>query len=129
MGSNRKAVVGAFVIAGTILFAFALFLIGDRRLLFAHREAPVQSDELLRGVVDGGPEAELRGRSLHREVPGVRPAHPLRNLEVLGRPALRAPAAGRIERQTRVVSVHAASVFVAREWPPHAGEIHLRLRG
>ena len=37
MGSNRKAVVGAFVIAGTILFAFALFLIGDRRLLFAQQ--------------------------------------------------------------------------------------------
>src|SRR5688572_323196 len=37
MSSNRKAVVGAFVIAGTILFAFALFLIGDRRLLFARQ--------------------------------------------------------------------------------------------
>lgn len=34
MGSNRKAVVGAFVLAGTLLFGFALFLIGDRRMLF-----------------------------------------------------------------------------------------------
>src|SRR5688572_33055682 len=37
MGSNRKAVVGAFVVAGTLLFAFGLFLIGDRRLLFARQ--------------------------------------------------------------------------------------------
>ena len=34
MGSTRKAVVGAFVLGGVLLFAVGLFLIGDRRLLF-----------------------------------------------------------------------------------------------
>ncbi len=35
MGSPRLALVGAFVIGGLLLFAVGLFLIGDRRLLFA----------------------------------------------------------------------------------------------
>jgi phospholipid/cholesterol/gamma-HCH transport system substrate-binding protein len=34
MGTIRTAVVGAFVLGGTLLFAAGLFLIGDRRLLF-----------------------------------------------------------------------------------------------
>jgi phospholipid/cholesterol/gamma-HCH transport system substrate-binding protein len=34
MSTLRRAVVGAFVLGGTILFATGLFLIGDRRLLF-----------------------------------------------------------------------------------------------
>jgi phospholipid/cholesterol/gamma-HCH transport system substrate-binding protein len=35
MQKNRLAAVGAFVIAGLILFALGLFLIGDRRMLFS----------------------------------------------------------------------------------------------
>jgi phospholipid/cholesterol/gamma-HCH transport system substrate-binding protein len=35
MSSTRTAMVGAFVIGGLVLFAGGLFLIGDRRLLFA----------------------------------------------------------------------------------------------
>ena len=34
MSTQRKAIVGAFVVGGTLLFAVALFLIGNRRLLF-----------------------------------------------------------------------------------------------
>ncbi len=34
MGSTRNAIVGTFVVAGLLLFAVGLFLIGDRRLLF-----------------------------------------------------------------------------------------------
>ena len=34
MGTVRRAMVGAFVLGGTILFGAGLFLIGDRRLLF-----------------------------------------------------------------------------------------------
>lgn len=34
MGAVRRAIVGAFVLGGTILFGAGLFLIGDRRLLF-----------------------------------------------------------------------------------------------
>jgi phospholipid/cholesterol/gamma-HCH transport system substrate-binding protein len=34
MGTLRRAMVGAFVLGGTILFGAGLFLIGDRRLLF-----------------------------------------------------------------------------------------------
>lgn len=34
MPKNRLPVVGAFVIGGILLFAFGLFLIGDRRMLF-----------------------------------------------------------------------------------------------
>ena len=37
MGSPRLAVVGTFVIGGLLLFAVGLFMIGDRRLLFAER--------------------------------------------------------------------------------------------
>jgi phospholipid/cholesterol/gamma-HCH transport system substrate-binding protein len=37
MSKQRTAIVGAFVIGGLLLFAFALFLIGDRRLLFAEQ--------------------------------------------------------------------------------------------
>ncbi len=37
MGSPRLAWVGAFVIGGLLLFAVGLFMIGDRRLLFAER--------------------------------------------------------------------------------------------
>jgi phospholipid/cholesterol/gamma-HCH transport system substrate-binding protein len=35
MSNTRKAVVGIFVLGGILLFAAGLFLIGDRRLLFA----------------------------------------------------------------------------------------------
>ena len=35
MGRERLAAVGAFVIGGVVLFAAGLFLIGDRRMLFA----------------------------------------------------------------------------------------------
>jgi phospholipid/cholesterol/gamma-HCH transport system substrate-binding protein len=35
MSTNRKAIVGAFVVGGVLLFAGGLFFIGDRRLLFA----------------------------------------------------------------------------------------------
>ena len=43
MGSPRLALVGAFVVGGLLLFAVGLFMIGDRRLLFAeHFE--VQAD-------------------------------------------------------------------------------------
>lgn len=34
MADKRSAIVGAFVIGGLLLFAFGLFLIGDRRMLF-----------------------------------------------------------------------------------------------
>jgi phospholipid/cholesterol/gamma-HCH transport system substrate-binding protein len=34
MGTLRRAMVGAFVLGGTLLFGAGLFLIGDRRLLF-----------------------------------------------------------------------------------------------
>lgn len=34
MGAVRRAIVGAFVLGGTVLFGAGLFLIGDRRLLF-----------------------------------------------------------------------------------------------
>jgi phospholipid/cholesterol/gamma-HCH transport system substrate-binding protein len=34
MAKNRLAAVGAFIVAGLLLFAVGLFLIGDRRLLF-----------------------------------------------------------------------------------------------
>ena len=37
MGSPRLALVGAFVVGGLLLFAVGLFMIGDRRLLFADR--------------------------------------------------------------------------------------------
>ena len=37
MGSPRLAWVGTFVIGGLLLFAVGLFMIGDRRLLFAER--------------------------------------------------------------------------------------------
>ncbi len=37
MGSPRLALVGTFVIGGLLLFAVGLFMIGDRRLLFAER--------------------------------------------------------------------------------------------
>lgn len=37
MSQTRAAVVGAFVVGGVALFALGLFLIGDRRLLFADR--------------------------------------------------------------------------------------------
>lgn len=37
MGSPRLALVGTFVIGGLLLFAIGLFLIGDRRLLFAEQ--------------------------------------------------------------------------------------------
>lgn len=37
MSSTRTAMVGAFVLGGLALFAAGLFLIGDRRLLFADR--------------------------------------------------------------------------------------------
>src|SRR5687767_3581965 len=35
MSTTRTAVVGAFVLGGLLLFAAGLFMIGDRRLLFA----------------------------------------------------------------------------------------------
>lgn len=35
MSTSRQAIVGAFVVGGVLLFAGGLFLIGDRRLLFA----------------------------------------------------------------------------------------------
>src|SRR5688500_11236148 len=35
MPKNRLAAVGAFVIGGLLLFAVGLFLVGDRRMLFA----------------------------------------------------------------------------------------------
>ena len=35
MPKNRLAAVGAFVIGGVLLFAVGLFLIGNRRMLFA----------------------------------------------------------------------------------------------
>ena len=37
MGSPRLALVGTFVVGGLLLFAVGLFMIGDRRLLFADR--------------------------------------------------------------------------------------------
>ena len=37
MGSPRLALVGTFVVGGLLLFAVGLFMIGDRRLLFAER--------------------------------------------------------------------------------------------
>ena len=33
---NRAVAVGAFVVAGVLLFGVGLFLIGDRRMLFSH---------------------------------------------------------------------------------------------
>jgi hypothetical protein len=85
----------------------------------------VQRDEALRGVVYLGRHAELRGAGFDGEVPGVRAADPLRDLEVLGRPALRAQAAGGVERQAGVVAVEAAAVLVAGERPPQAGQVDL----
>ena len=43
MGSPRLALVGAFVVGGLLLFAVGLFMIGDRRLLFAEN-FEVQAD-------------------------------------------------------------------------------------
>ena len=37
MNRMRGAIVGAFVLGGLVLFGAGLFLIGDRRLLFAEQ--------------------------------------------------------------------------------------------
>ena len=72
MQRNRAAVVGAFVLAGVMLFAGGLFLIGDRRLLFTnHIEVATQFGKVT-GLVIGTPVrlAGLRaGEVLDIQVP------------------------------------------------------------
>ncbi len=55
MQRNRGAVVGAFVLAGVMLFAGGLFLIGDRRLLFTNHFEAVTQFGRVTGLVIGTP--------------------------------------------------------------------------
>ena len=100
----------------------------DRRLLLAHRQPPVEGDQPLRRVVDLREPAQPRRARFQREVPRVRPAHPSRDFEVLGRPALGSPPSGRVEREAGIVAVHAAAVLVAGERTPQPGQIDLGQR-
>lgn len=60
MGSPRLALVGAFVIGGLLLFAVGLFLIGDRRLLFAE-QFEIEADFGNVAGVDVGTGVRLSG--------------------------------------------------------------------
>ena len=78
MGSPRLALVGAFVAGGLLLFAVGLFMIGDRRLLFAeHFEVEADFGNVT-GVqvgtsvrLSGLPAGEVIGITIPR-VPGGR---------------------------------------------------------
>src|SRR5262245_2327002 len=59
-------------------------------------------------------------------MPRVRTAGPFRDIEVLGRPAVGAPARRLRERETSGVADHPAAIFIPRERPPRSGEIGLR---
>jgi phospholipid/cholesterol/gamma-HCH transport system substrate-binding protein len=87
MPQSRLAAVGAFVIFGVLLFAVGLFLIGDRRMLFARtfevyaefseiaglqngakvRVAGMDAGEVEELHVPGGPSAKFRVRMRVRE--------------------------------------------------------------
>jgi phospholipid/cholesterol/gamma-HCH transport system substrate-binding protein len=87
MKANRTAIVGAFVIGGVLLFAFGLFLIGNRRMLFERnfevhtqfsnisglqngalvRVAGMEAGEVTQIEVPGGPSAQFRVRLRIRE--------------------------------------------------------------
>jgi phospholipid/cholesterol/gamma-HCH transport system substrate-binding protein len=54
MSINRSALVGAFVLCGLLLFAIGLFMVGDRRMLFADRFEISAEFEKLAGVQPGG---------------------------------------------------------------------------
>lgn len=53
MGSARKAVVGAFVLGGLVLFGLGLFLIGDRKHLFERSFVVYADFQRLAGLQDG----------------------------------------------------------------------------
>lgn len=82
MGTSRRAAVGAFVVAGLLIFGIGLFLIGDRRLLFTDqyelytafnrvtgvqvgtdvRVAGLSAGEVTEVVIPPGPAARFRVR-------------------------------------------------------------------
>ncbi|HEX6209259.1 MAG TPA: MlaD family protein, partial [Methylomirabilota bacterium] len=87
MGTSRRAIVGAFVVAGVLVFAIGLFLIGDRRLMFADhyelytsfnrvtgvqvgtgvRVAGLAAGEVTEVLIPAGPAAQFRVRMRIRE--------------------------------------------------------------
>src|SRR5712691_11839927 len=95
---------------------FLLFLI----------DVTVVRDDALRVAIDVGPEAHLREDRFERIVPGVRPARPLRYVEVLRRPAVGSPARLAADWKTGGVADHPAPILVARQRPPESGEVVLR---
>jgi phospholipid/cholesterol/gamma-HCH transport system substrate-binding protein len=60
MSRARLAAVGAFVIGGLLLFAAGLFMIGDRRLLFA-RDFPVRAEFTEIGGLQPGAPVRVAG--------------------------------------------------------------------
>jgi phospholipid/cholesterol/gamma-HCH transport system substrate-binding protein len=60
MGANRLAAVGAFVIAGVLLFAIGLFMIGDRRMLFGET-FPIYAEFASIAGLDVGATVRLSG--------------------------------------------------------------------
>lgn len=87
MGTSRRAVVGAFVVTGLLIFGIGLFLIGDRRLLFTDqyelytafnrvtgvqvgtdvRVAGLSAGEVTDVVIPPGPAARFRVRMRVRQ--------------------------------------------------------------
>jgi phospholipid/cholesterol/gamma-HCH transport system substrate-binding protein len=55
MTRNRGAILGAFVVVGLLLFASGLFLIGDRRLLFAEQFELHATFRKVTGLAEGTP--------------------------------------------------------------------------
>lgn len=55
MSTTRTAIVGAFVLGGLALFAFGLFMIGDRRLLFAEQFEVTTTLNRVSGLTVGTP--------------------------------------------------------------------------
>lgn len=55
MQRNRAALVGGFVVAGVMVFALGLFLIGDRRLLFTDHFEVATTFSKVTGLVIGTP--------------------------------------------------------------------------
>ena len=55
MQRNRMALVGGFVLVGTLVFALGLFLIGDRRMLFASHFEIATTFGKVTGLVVGTP--------------------------------------------------------------------------
>src|ERR1043166_6221756 len=78
-------------------------------------QVPMKRNDLLRGLVDVGPDPQRGKRAFERVVPRVRPAGPFGDVEVLGRPALQTPACRVADRNTRNVSRHPTAILVARQ--------------